>query len=165
MDVFIEKIVSRKKNMKDRGIVFLIGFIAFILVLVVFTFIPALGLMLTAALLYGAYLLMSSLNVEFEYAVTNGDIDIDKIIAQRKRKRVFSGSAKDFEIVAKVNSEHYSNEIKNIKNIIMCAASMNEEDLYFLVGQYGGKKVAVFFQPDERMLNSFKIFIPRKVFQ
>ena len=35
------------------------------------------------------YKMYKSKNIEFEYAVTNGDLDIDKIISQRKIREIF----------------------------------------------------------------------------
>ncbi len=58
------------------------------------------GIFLAAAALYGGYYLTTKLDVEYEY-ITNGEIDVDKITAQRSRKRLITfrcGSATDFGI-------------------------------------------------------------------
>lgn len=167
MDIFIEKIVLRKKTSKDQLITMGIIVGGFIATIAVFS-IPALApfaLFIAAAIVYGAFYFSKSRNIEFEYAVTNGELDIDKIIAQRRRKRVFSASSKDFEIVAKLKSDKYSNEYKNIKNRIEAVSSMESSDVYFLVTNYKGERTIVFFEPDKRMIDNFKTFISRKVFE
>ncbi|MCX8129177.1 MAG: DUF6106 family protein [Clostridia bacterium] len=167
MDIFIEKIVARKKDIKDTlfniGIVLAVLIISFILMMI--PFVQNFILFLFAGMVFGAYYLITSRNIEYEYIVTNSDIDIDRIIARRKRKRVFSGNCKEFDIVAKVSSDKYSNEVKSIRKRMELASSIDSPDVYFLTTSYKGEKTVVFFEPDKRMLNAFKAYIPRKVFE
>lgn len=167
MDTFIEKIVARKKNGQDYLITAGIIFLAIVLLVVVSSVpvINSFGPILWVGVGFLAFYFIKSRNIEFEFAVTNGDIDIDKIIAQRKRKRIFSGSAKDFEIVAKLKSDKYTNEFKNIKNRIEAVSSLDNPNVFFIVAPFKGERTIVFFEPDNRMLSNFKTFIPRKVFE
>lgn len=167
MDTFIEKIVARKKTGQDHLIVagIIIGAIVAIVVVSSIPVVNSLGPALWLIIGYLAYYLIKSRNIEFEYAVTNGDLDIDKIVAQRKRKRIFSGTAKDFEIVAKVKGDKYTNEYKNIAKKIEAVSNMDSPNVYFVVTAFKGERTIVFFEPDNRMLSNFKIFIPRKIFE
>lgn len=167
MDIFIEKIVQRQKTMQDYLII--TGVIILCLFVIVFIipsipFINTMPIFFDAGAIYGAYVLIKSRNLEFEYAVTNGELDIDKIIARSRRKRIFSASCKEFEILAKLKSSHYTQHIQNVSNKIKAVSSMDSPDVYFALLNYNGEKTVVFFEPDERMLNSFKMFIPRKIF-
>jgi hypothetical protein len=167
MDVFLEKIVKKKKDIKDFFIIAAVIIISIILLLVIMNFAHVLGslsFLLFIGVCYLDYLLITTRNIEYEYAVTNGDLDIDKIIAQRKRKRLFSANCKDFDIVAKVKSDHYTPQYRNFKNQMNCASSMDAENLYFIALRYNNEQTVVYFEPTEKMLNSFKTFIPRKVF-
>jgi len=164
MDVFIEKIVQRRKDIKDYLIIAGVIIAAVILMLLVLNFIPGMSLFFLAAFGYIAYLIITSRNIEYEYAVTNGDLDIDKIIAQRKRKRVFSANCKDFEIVARLKGPHFSNHYRSFKNQFDCTGSINNDDVYFIVLNYNNEQTVVYFEPNEKMLNNFKTYIPRKVF-
>lgn len=167
MDVFMEKIVARKKSVKDSALgagIILAGLI----LMVVISNIPViaqlgLNLFLFAGLVYLAYRLITSRNIEFEYIVTNGELDIDKIIAKRKRKRIFSASCKEFEILARVKSNSFSQSVQSIKNRIDASSSLDSPDTYFATLNYKGERTVVIFEPDERMLNNFKVFIPRKI--
>ena len=163
MDIFIEKIVQKRKDMKDYLIIVGIALAALILMLLVLNYIPE-----WLSFYYSYWLCRISAyydrNIEYEYAVTNGDLDIDKIIAQRKRKRIFSANCKEFEIVAKLKSSHYSNHYKSYKNQLNCASSLDNENVYFAVLNYNKEQTVLYFEPSERMLNNFKTFIPRKVF-
>lgn len=168
MDTFIEKIVVRKK--KPGDILQVIGISTLgILVLFASLFIqldPSLGffrILVWFGIFYGMFYFVRSKNIEYEYAVTNGDMDIDKITAQKKRKRIFSGHCRNYEIVAKIHSGHYSQNHDMIPDKITAVSSMNEEDVYFLITQYNSKRTIVYFQPSEKMLKAFRTYIPGKV--
>lgn len=165
MDIFIEKIVVKKKDAKDRLFIAGIVLAVFILIFVVFNIpvINTMWLFFDALIIYVGYRLITSRNIEFEYIVTNGDLDIDKIISQRKRKRIFSASCKEFDIVAKVKSSNFTPQVQNIKNRIVAVSSLDSDNVYFVTLNYKGDRTVVFFEPDERMLNNFRTFIPRKV--
>lgn len=167
MDTFLEKMVARKRMPKDGLIAFGIILAGFAVIGLIMS-IPLLGslaLLLSAGVAYGVYYFIKSTNIEFEYAVTNGDLDIDKIIAQRKRKRIFTGNCKDFEIVAKLKGDKYTDEYKNITKKIEAVSTMESSDVYFVVTSCKGERTIVFFEPNKRMIDAFKVFIPRKVFE
>lgn len=164
MDVFLEKIVQKRKDAKDYLIIIAVVVVSAILILLSLNYLYGMSLFFIAAICYAAYLVITSRNIEYEYAVTNGDLDIDKIIAQRKRKRIFSANCKNFEIVAKVKSSHFSDHYKTFKNQLNCTGSMNNDDVYFIVLNYNNEQTVVYFEPNEKMLENFKIYIPRKVF-
>lgn len=170
MDTFVEKIVSRKKGAKEGlialGIIFagIIVFFALQTVTAIFGInLGSVGLLLGAGIIYLAYRLIIGLNVEFEYVVTNGDIDIDKIIARRNRKRIFSASCKDFDIVARISSSGYEEAVRNAKVKIDVTSMPNSPDAYYATLNYKGERTIVIFEPDDRMLAGFRTFIPRKV--
>lgn len=165
MDTFLEKIVVKRKDFKDRLIT--VGVIIAVVLIIPFIpmipFVGSLWLLIGAALIYGAYFIITSRNVEYEYIVTNGDLDIDMIISRRKRKRIFSANCKEFDIVARVKSNSYSPQVQSIAKRIEAVSSLDSDDAYFATLNYKGEKTVVFFEPDERMLNNFKTFIPRKI--
>ena len=53
-------------------------------------------------IVYGGYHLISNFYVEYEYQLTNGELDIDKIIGKRKRERLLSTKISDFEAYGKL---------------------------------------------------------------
>lgn len=168
MDTFMEKLVTKKKGIKDQFITAGIILGAMILVMVILS-IPVIaqlgiGFFFAAGIIYLGYRLITSRNVEFEYIVTNGDLDIDKITARRNRKRIFSASCKEFEILSRVKSNSFSQSVQSIKNRIDATSSIDSPDAFFATLSYKGEKTLLIFEPDERMLNNFKIFIPRKIF-
>ena len=166
MDTFIEKIVKKQKTGMDyliTGVLIFIGFVLF-LVLSNIKFLASFTLVFIVGIIYGIYYVSTTRNIEYEFILTNDELDIDKIISRRKRKRVFSGSCKSFDILAKVKSDKYTSEIGNIKKRIEAISSFNSPNVFFAVLNYKGEKTVLFFEPDERMINLFKGYIPRKFF-
>ncbi len=161
MDAFAEKIITRKKTRVEYFIMGLL-FTIWLFLSVFFIFLFSLGFLLDVLMLLGLYYLLKGMNVEYEYAVTNGELDIDRITAKSKRKRIFSANCKDFEILARASNENF-NEAKNIKNIIKAVSSDDSPDIYFIVLHYKESKTLVLFEPDEIMLKTFKNYIPKKV--
>ena len=88
-------------------------------------------ILFTPGLIFLIYYIITLRNIEYEYAVTNGDLDIDIIINQSKRKRLFSASCKEFEAVARVDSPQYTQKIKNCKNVKDYSSRKEGSEVWF----------------------------------
>ena len=158
MDTFFEQIVKKKKSPAEWAII--IGTLAVAVVLLfamlnipILMAIPILPTLLIVGIGYGGWWLITSQNMEFEYCVTNGDIDIDLITAKRKRKRIVSVVGRKVESLlpydaAKVNEKAY-------QRVVIAAPSKKEEGLWYFT--YHSKKsghTLVVFQPDQRVLRA-----------
>ena len=167
MDIFMEKIVKRRRTAVDSVIIAATILIGLMLIMIVgsLSFLQSFMPVVLVAIAYFGYMLIRNRNVEYEYIVTNGELDIDMIIAQRKRKRVFSGSCKEFEIIAKMTSGQYNQSYENIKKRINAVTSMDSNEVYFISTEKDGEKILIFFEPHPKMIESFKKYIPRKVFE
>ena len=82
MDNFAEYMVKKRPdsqdNAKKAGIILLAVLLCAASVFLVFvTHIPFI-LVITCAIIYGAYYLISGTSVEYEYAVTNGEMDVTR---------------------------------------------------------------------------------------
>lgn len=166
MDGFVEKIVARRKTTTDYLVI--AGLIIGGIILVILSGLIPIGgisLLVFAGICYLVYYFATSRNIEFEYIVTNSDVDVDKIISKRKRKRIFSANCKEFDIVAKYKSTYYTPEVKNIQNKIDATSTIESPDVYFATLNYKGERTVLFFEPNEKMLDMFKSYIPRKVFK
>ena len=157
MDTFVEQIVKKKKGGREYAVIFgsIVGAILLLLVLFLFAFqfIGGLFLFLVAGAGYGVWWLCTTQNIEFEYSVTNGDIDIDQIIAQRKRKRIVSVSGEKIETMAPYKPEDYVG--RKFDRMVIAAPSTAEQGLWCFT--YHSKKsgsTLVIFQPEERVLKS-----------
>ena len=91
MDVFLEYIIRHKKNIIDY-LICIAGFLGATVLTVFFTvigrYLLGLAFPLIVASWFGAYMLMNSRYIEYEYILTNNELDVDKIYAKRRRKRI-----------------------------------------------------------------------------
>ena len=167
MDSFIEKIVQKKKNSKDYltafGIVSASVIVAIIIIVLATPFIQQFAFLLAIGAVYLGFRFKSRVNVEFEYLVTNGSLDIDKIISQRKRVRIFSAECKEFEAVGRVAGKNYGPHVTTGAETIFAGTDMASESLHFVTLPYKGKKTVLYFEPDQRMLDNFRRYIPSKI--
>ena len=161
MDTFFEQIISIKKTGKTVAAIIGIWFAAFILCAILYLF-PILGsinLLLIVGVLYGAFKLSTLLNIEYEYIITNGTMDVDKIINKSSRKRMLS-----FELSGVTRLEKYNpsllNGIDTKKLVFACNA--NDPNAYFLVSEKEGKGATyLVFSPDDRIKSGCSKFIPK----
>ncbi len=172
-DVFIEHLIKRKKDKKDYLIIVLLIILSFILSFGFFfvgaMFIPdfmGVWSLLFAAIWYFAYIFISSRNVEFEYALTNSEFDIDKITAKRKRTNLVSLDIKKAEIVANINDTDHNRILKHKSSKVLDYTSNTDDksNVYFIIVMIEGEKQIILFEPTSKMLENIYKFNPRNVF-
>lgn len=168
-DVFIECMVKRKFSYKDWliwiGIV--IGGSALVYLgfyLGQLTMLLAAPFFIIVGVIAGAYYLFTRRNVEFEYAVTNGDVSVDKIINKRSRKRLASFDCKD---VMEYGEFDFSNgKLKNAGVEKSVVASVNENGAgskYLITKTKKGQNILLLFDPDERTEEAMRPFMPQHI--
>ena len=161
MDTFFEQIIAIRKTGKTIAAIMGIWFAALILcfVLYIFPILGTLSFLLIVGVLYGAYKLSSMLNVEYEYIITNGTMDVDKIINKSSRKRMLS-----FELSGVTRLEKYNpSQLNNIdtKKLVF-ACDSDDPNAYFLVSEKEGKGASyLVFSPDDKIKSGCSKFIPK----
>ena len=85
-DVFVERLVARKMGPKEMGIKALIALAAVVLIFVSGTLGAFLMPLVAAVALVGGWYLWVLTNMEYEYSLSNGDLTVDAIYGQRRRK-------------------------------------------------------------------------------
>jgi len=107
-------------------------------------------------------ILFRRMNVEFEYVLFSGDLDIDKIMNMQSRKRVFSTNIKEMQVIAPTGSVELQ-PYQRTKTLDF--STQNPEDqTYEMVTLFKGETVKVIFNPNEKILENMKNMEPRKVF-
>ena len=173
-DVFVEYLVKRKNTTKIMLLKALIvlGAIVFSLIMLIVSFMFStfsfIFWCLIVAGIYGAVYLMRTFKVEYEYIVTNGEMDVDKIMAQQRRKRLITINFRNIEIMAPMYGEHKQEfENQSIPKTIDASISLSpdEKGAYFIVVRHEKPGLLrLVFNPDERIIQSAKLVAPRKVF-
>ncbi len=110
---------------------------------------------------YITYYLVTGLYVEYEYAVTNSNLTIDKITAKRKRKMLVNVDIKRFNTFKKLNEGNYD---KPYKKIFKASVTANGDDVYAAemhLEKFGGDCLLL-FSPDEKTLKAMKPYIKKQ---
>ena len=168
MDMFAEYIVKRKKEAVHyiQAVLYVLAALLISVVIFIlgipFPVISSIVTLLIAGVWYGAVMLIKNKNIEYEYALTNGELDVDRIIARRKRKRILSVHCRIFEIFAPLEDEKYS-AYKNIKTIDV-AREKNSATAYFAVFEQGGEKTCLIFETSLNMRNIIKKYTGNRAF-
>lgn len=161
LDYFTEYIVKRKRSGTDIALTALIVVGAVIVFLALcyiglVTGLMQILLLLAVGALWGAYILIGKFSIEYEYIVTNGEMDIDKIMQRRKRKRIITVPVKNIRSIepVRVDNTVYKQVIDASKN------DKKATDTYMLITE---DNIKILFNPSEKMLKIFAKFRPQSV--
>lgn len=156
-DIFIEQLIKKSPTSKD--LLIKIGVIALVLIIFVLfmLILPSIGLIITAAVAFGAYIIITRLNKEYEYTLTNGELDIDVIYNKASRKRLFTGNIKSFDRMAHISE--LGNEV-----VIDYSTGVPADNSYFFITNHDKKRVAIIIQPNERLLEAMAKVLTRNKF-
>lgn len=165
MDNFAEYLVKKQPtgSEKIKNIMSIIGMIILTAALLVLGIMLRGGIinfiLLIFALVSGVatFFTIRNTKVEYEYTFTNGDLDIDKIIAQSKRKEMLSVQVGKFTDFGKY-TENAPEETADM-TVVMATDNIASHEWYadFPHEDYGNCRLI--FCPDERMLSNIKPFL------
>lgn len=160
MDNYSEQLVSKQRGTADMiklaaiaaGSVILATIFMFLaIVTFIFSFvIPA------VIILFVGIWLMGNQNIEYEYIITNGEMDIDKIIGKRKRKRMITldlGAAEEF-------APYPPEEDKSADATVHASNGLEQDAYYLLVNHSGYGMVKLIFNPNEKMREAITQELP-----
>ncbi len=119
-----------------------------------FTLLIFLGL---AAFFYGLWL-VTGMGVEYEYIVTNTEMDIDKIIGKRKRKRMISIDLTRTEDFAPLKEKSPDCDV-----IVRACSGVSTDIHYLLAGHNDYGKVKVIFNPNKKTRDAIALALPREL--
>lgn len=171
MDTFYEQLVKKQltpSDMMKRGglvaAVMLVIFLAFFVLPNIHIIFASLSIFLVAGAIYGAWYLWGSTNLEYEYILTNGEIDVDKIISQRKRKRLVTVNVRNFLEMGKYAEHEEELKRQNFASKVEAARDPLAEDCWYAVldhPKYG--HMLLLFSPNEHIMEGCKDYLKRGV--
>ncbi|PWM38479.1 MAG: hypothetical protein DBX66_03750 [Clostridiales bacterium] len=167
-DTFMEYLIKKRSTPRDLLLKVLIILTGIALVFALFFLSPLLGFfsmfgyLAIAGAVYGMWYLVTAMNVEFEYVLTNGDIDVDKIIAQRKRKRLVSVKCSSFEELGKYKAAEHQNKTYQTK-LMVCSNPEDPEVWYAVFNHAKLGRTLLVFNASEAMLENMKKYLPRQL--
>ena len=168
MDVFVEQIVKKSAGGRDVAlrILIILGMcvLTAVSLFVFFTPFSVFGFLLFAGTMWGGYYLFTGIDCEYEYIVTNGEIDIDKIIARRKRVRLITAKASAFEAFGKYEDAPDTDEGVTTVSAVGVNESEAETKTYYADFKHpSAGNVRLIFCPEERVIDAIVPFLPRQL--
>lgn len=161
MDTFFEQIVPIKKTGKNYVTICLIWLSALVIDTFLFLFwlLGTLTFLAMIGVVYVAFKVMCKQNTEYEYIITNGAFDIDKIINKSERKRMASFEVSSVSRLEKFNEGLLANVDKSD---VVFACNAESDNAYLLVYQKDGKSpVFVVFEPNDKMKTAILKYLPK----
>lgn len=168
MDTFIEILVRRKTRALDIAVVIVVIISAVLLAGAALLLIPILyqfaSLLLLAAVGagVGAWFLATSTRVEFEYILTNGELDIDRITAKRRRKRLISIACSKFEEMAPYDAGKLSSRRFQTR-LLVCDSTAGENVWYAVFRHQNAGTTLLVFNMSERLMKGMQGFLPKEI--
>jgi len=161
-DVFKEQIVKRQQtagdSLKRVGLV-LAAAVLSVAALLLGSFI---GPFLVAAIVFGAWFLMSFIRREYEYSFTAGELDIDVIYNRSRRKRVFSARVNDIEIMAHIDDKMHIGAFQGAQITKDYTSGVNGNNTYIAMINYENKRTKLVIEPNEVMLKAIAGVLTRR---
>ncbi len=166
MDNFAEQLVKNNSTGADRIKNFALVFIGLFACVALFGLgILTLGRGIISFVLFlvaigagfGTYFLFRNTKIEYEYTFTNGELDIDKIIAQTKRKEMLTISVGKFIAFGKYTAE--TPEETSDMTVVFATDNIVEHEYYadFPHEAYGNTRLI--FVPNEKMVSNIIKFL------
>lgn len=172
MDTYLEYIIKPKHTPKQLVLTILIFLLATVLAAATFmiSFMEPLVMQFMFALIVayyvGAWYLTRKFNVEYEYIVTNDELDVDKITAKSTRKRMLTVSSRKFDYFGKAEGHQFEKFLKDpgIQVKFDASKGKNSEGRYYAVFENKlSQKMLLIFNPTSKMLDAFKRYNPSVV--
>ena len=163
-ECLVQKEPDKIDVLKKTGIV-IAAFIAAILSMMLaasIEFLNSFGVFFAAAVLFVAYKFAQTTDIEFEYCAINGDIDVDKIFAKKRRKKFVSVTADRIEKILPAESEELKNRT-DIKKTYFAARSKDDETNYAVIFKDKNGMSKLIIVDDEKLMLQLLVAMPRKV--
>lgn len=162
-DLFFEQIVPMKITGAKLALIIVIFVSALLLclgIIVLSMIVPMVVLIEILAIvgiIYGAYKLCQKFFIEYEYIVTNSDLDIDLIIARNTRKRLITIDLKNITALGKYNENAFAN--KTFSKKYFCC-NKDAELMYIECKHKKQGNVLLVFSPNEKLLEAITKTVP-----
>ena len=152
-DDFLEKIVPRRVTPASRLCQAAVLLAAAGVILLGLLFAGAfVGTVIVLAAGWGAWKLIQRQQVEYEYAVTSGELDVDVIYAQQSRKHLLTVAPGHVEALEPWKGGRIDGGIK----VIDCTSGAGAQGCWRLLYRQQGQRCALLFEPSDAMVVSIR---------
>lgn len=161
MDNICEQNVQKMRTKGDKAKVaaILIGFALLSSAIVYFSLITGLWFFILGAvgIMALALRLAGNVEIEYEYIITNNEMDIDKIIGRRKRRRMIT-----VDLSKSTEFSGYPPQDEAKRDVTVYASSGLAQDAHYLLTEHSDYgTVMVIFNPNEKIREAMTQEFPK----
>ena len=175
MEKYIEVAVPRKNSLKDHAVCFVSCMLPILLgtylVMMIYSatnrnfMFVGLSCFVCAILYYVAYKIFCRFTVDWEYTLVDDEIRFAKIINKSKRRELVTVPLSKIQVVARVDDTLHIHELNKTFEKKLSYISQTNKNYFFISGyDKDGKSVCIFFEPDDRMCENFRVTLRGKFF-
>ncbi len=167
MDVYCENLVKRKftpqdkKKIKTLFVTLIASSVLFILIIpaivlkIGLAYITTVSMAIYVVIIILIWRTLKKMQLEYEYIITNDTLDVDKIIAQKKRERQISLELKSVEEVGIFDEKAFGG--RNFDYIVRAEKNLlDKTNLYMLISHPEYKRTLIVLTPDDKMLDALR---------
>ncbi len=116
-----------------------------------------------AAVLVGLFWVRVNLRFDYEYSFTNGELDVDKVINNTKRKHIVSLDMRKITQMAPVEDPSFTgyDSDPSVKHIY--AVLNRHTQIYYCAFNAEDSKKILLFEPSREMVEMMKYYNPSKI--
>lgn len=161
--IFIEQFVKQKMPIFKLMLKYFILALTVVFALAGFLLFP---LFLCIAILLGLLFWWVNMQcqVEFEYSCMSDELNIDRIIAQQKRKGIIRMVIGKMEILAPSDSPRLKEHKYAHAKVLNCSSREKNAKTYTIIYNGDDGRFEVIFEPEEEILQALKNLSPGKIF-
>ena len=161
-DIYAEWLVKRKKP--GYAPLVYVGAVLLILIGLIASMMNPFGFLVLLLAIGGVYFANIRMNVEYQYVFVNNELSIDRICAQKTRKRIHNLEMQKVEKVVSTKSHEYDFARNNPKLKVVDLSSGNKDaDTYAIVYSGSEGQAVYIIEPNNAILKCMKSSAPRKV--
>lgn len=169
MDIFYEQMVKRKMTAFDWVKIIAAGILALaITAFVVLLFLNGITiggtfLLIIALVWWGFIVLARGMSVEYEYAVTNSELDIDMIRGKSRRKHITTINLNKIGFFAKKDDPRIADKISDKIREYYLVGDKNSGNIYVteVISKKNNERIRVFIEPDEELVKAIESANPK----
>ena len=158
-EVCVEALVRRSVTMQQKVLFYVCICIAVITAYLAITILPLAGIAAIAAGI-AAFSVKEGMDTEYEYAFFEGELSVDKVVANSRRKHLADYKMIDVQIIAPVNSPALG-ALRNRRIRMKDFSAGTQKGVQYAIYLRDDRKVL--FTPSEKLLAAMKKAAPQKV--
>lgn len=164
-DFYEEKGVKAKPNVKGNVTMWVTGVLAIASLIAAYWFMPSLMIFLATGTIFVMF--FRERNIEYEYSVANDEIEVAKIINQKRRRTAIQFDLNNIRLVAPEDSIRLSNEReRNPQMRFTDYTSVEPTDkVYGFVLDLRGISTIILLELTESMMDNLRQRIPNKIYE